>query len=94
MMRDRKLRIAWRAYLCELGVMQALERPSQAEIAERFRGYFRRRFKEAVAALPGDSSALAEALSAMLALVMGEEEIVGWQPMELERARSRITHPF
>ena len=74
--------------------MQALERPSQAEIAERFRGYFRRRFKEAVAALPGDSSALAETLSEMLALVMGEEEIVGWQPMELERARSRITHPF
>ena len=94
MLTDRKLRIAWKAYLCELGVMQTLERPSEAVIAERFRGYFRLRFMEAVAALSGDSSALAEALSEMLALVMGEEEIVGWQPVELEGARSRITHPL
>jgi hypothetical protein len=94
MLTDRKLRIAWKAYLCELGVMQALERPSQAEVSERVGGYFRLRFMEAVAALSGDSSALAEALSEMLALVMGEEEIVGWKPVELEGARSRITHPL
>jgi hypothetical protein len=74
--------------------MQMLERPSEAEVAARFRGYFRWRFKEAVAALPGDNVGLAEALSEMLAIVMGEEEIVGWQPVELEGARSRITHPL
>jgi hypothetical protein len=70
MLTDRKLRIAWKAYLCELGVMQALERPSQAVIAERFRGYFRWRFLEAVATLPRDSLALAEVLSEMLAVAV------------------------
>jgi len=47
-----------------------------------------------VAALPADSSAPAEALSEMLVLVMGEDEIVGWQPVGLERARSSIIHPL
>jgi hypothetical protein len=37
-----------------------------------------------------DASA-AEVLSEMLALVIGEDEIVGWQPVELEEARMRIT---
>jgi hypothetical protein len=49
-------------------------------------------FLEAVAALPGDSLALAEALSEMLAHVMGEDEIVGRLPLSLEEVRSRITH--
>jgi hypothetical protein len=70
---ERRIRIAWKAYLAEAGVMQALERPS--ETAEWVRKYFRRRLEEAVAVLPGDSSALAEVLSEMLALLMGEEEI-------------------
>jgi hypothetical protein len=47
-----------------------------------------------VVALPGDSSALAKALNEMLALVTSEEEIFGWQWVELEGARSRITHPL
>ena len=72
--------------------MQALERPSEAEVAERVGGYFRLRFLKAVAALPGDSLALAEALSEMLAHVMGEDEIVGRLPLSLEEVRSRITH--
>ena len=46
-----------------------------------------------MAALPGDSSAPAEALNEML-VVMGEDEIVGWQPVGLERARSSIIHPL
>jgi hypothetical protein len=69
--------------------MQMAKHPSEAFVAERLRGYFRLRFLESVAPLPGDSSALAEALSEMPALVMGEQEIVGWQPVELERARAQ-----
>jgi hypothetical protein len=52
------MQIAWRAWLAERGTMQRLERPSEAEIADRARKYFRWRFREAVEALPGDSSAL------------------------------------
>ena len=88
------MQIAWRAWLAERGTMQRLERPSSSEIAERARRYFRWRFMEALVVLPDDSFALAEVLSEMLALVMGEEEIVGWQPVELEGARSRITRPL
>ena len=44
--------------MADKGVMQRLERPSAAEIADRARKYFRWRFREAVEALPGDSSAL------------------------------------
>jgi hypothetical protein len=43
--------------------MQALERPSEAEVAEMVqRILIRWRFQEAVAALPGNSLALAEVL--------------------------------
>ena len=52
------MQIAWRAWLAERGTMQRFERPSEAEIADRARKYFRWRFREAVEALPGDSSAL------------------------------------
>jgi len=52
MLTDQNLRIAWKAYLCELGVMRALERPSQALIAERFFRYFRWRFLQAVPVCP------------------------------------------
>jgi hypothetical protein len=74
--------------------MLMLERPTQAEIAERFTRYFRLRFGEALEALSGDSSALAEVLSEMLALLIGEEEIVGWRPPALEETLSRITEPL
>jgi hypothetical protein len=74
--------------------MQRLERPSQAEIAERARGYFRWRFKEAVEVLPADSAKLAEVLSEMIALVIGEEEVEGWQPPALEEVLRRLTEPL
>jgi hypothetical protein len=55
--------------------MQRLERPSEAEIAERFRRYFRLRFKEALEFLPDDSSALSEVLIELFLIVTGEDEI-------------------
>ena len=94
MLTDRKLRIAWRAYLADKAVMQRLERPSEAEIAERFRRYFKWRLEEAVEVLGSDSSALAEVLSEMFALVIGEDEVEGWRPVALEDARARIEEPF
>jgi hypothetical protein len=94
MLKDRRIKIAWKAYLAELGVMQALERPSEAEIAERARRYFRWRLEEAVEVLGSDSSALAEVLNEMYALLIGEEEIVNWRPLSLEEARSRIGEPI
>jgi len=63
-------------------------------MAERAREYFRWRLEEAVAALPADSSALSEALSEMLALVIGEDEIEGWRPPALAETLSKITEPL
>ena len=87
------MRIAWRAWLAERGVIHRLERPSEAVIAERFRRYFRWRLEEALEVLGSDSSALAEVLNEMFALVIGEEEVEGWQPVALEDARARIGDP-
>jgi hypothetical protein len=74
--------------------MQVLERPSEDVIAERFRRYFRWRFQEALEVLGSDSSALAEVLNEMCALVIGEDEVEGWGPVALEDARARIEEPF
>ena len=70
-----KLRIAWRAYIAELGVMQRLERPSEAVIAERARRYFQWRLEEALEVLGSDSSALAEVLNEMEALLIRETKL-------------------
>ena len=94
MLKDRRIKIAWKAYLAELGVMQALERPSEAEIAERARRYFRWRLEEAVEVLGSDSTLLAEVLSELIALVTGEEEVENWQPPALEQMLLRITEPL
>ena len=75
---DQRMRIAWQAWLTDKGTMQRLERPSKAVIAERARRYFRWRLEEAVEVLPGDSSALAEVLNELYALLIGEEEIINW----------------
>src|SRR5262249_55626914 len=92
---DRRLRIAWRAWLAERGTMQMLERPSEAEIAERFRKYFKWRFQEALEVLDsGECSALAEVLTEMYALVIGEDELEGWRPPALEETLSRIGKPL
>jgi hypothetical protein len=69
------MRIAWRAWLAERGTMQRLERPSEAQVAERARGYFRWRLEEALEVLGSDSTALAEVLNEIFALVIGEEVI-------------------
>jgi hypothetical protein len=90
MLTKRQARIGWRAYLCEQIAMRRTEHPSEAEIEKRMQGYFRWRFEEAIEALPVDSSALAEVLSEMLAVVIGEEEIEGWQPPALAEVRARI----
>jgi hypothetical protein len=94
MLQDRRIKIAWRTYLAELGVVQALERPCEAEIAERFRRYFRWRFQEAVRQLPGDSSLLTDVLNEMFALLIGEDEVEGWRPPALAETLSRITEPI
>ena len=94
MLKDRKMQIACRAWLAERGTMQRLERPSEAEIADRARKYFRWRFREAVEALPGDSSALGEVLNELEALLLGEDEIHGWRPVALGDARRRIREPL
>jgi hypothetical protein len=91
---DRKFRIAWRAWLADKGVMQRLERPSEAVIAERFRKYFRWRFEEALEVLSSDSSALAEVLNEMFALLIGEDELEGWRPPALAETLSRIMEPL
>jgi len=39
MLTDRKLRIAWQAYLAELAAKQMAEHPSGALVAERLRKY-------------------------------------------------------
>jgi hypothetical protein len=88
------MRIAWKAYLAQLGTMQRLERPSEAEIAGRARRYFRWRFKEALEVLPADSAKLAEVLSELCALLVGVEEVEGWQPPALEQTLSRISEPL
>jgi hypothetical protein len=46
MLTDRKLRIAWKAYLAELVAMQMAEHPSEAVIAERLRVYLSNRLTE------------------------------------------------
>jgi hypothetical protein len=74
--------------------MQMLERPSEAEIAERFRGYFHWRFVEAVEVLGSDSSALTEVLIEMEALLVGEEEIENWRPPALAETLTRIADPL
>ena len=94
MLKDRKMQIACRAWLAERGTMQRLERPSEAEIADRARKYFRWRLEEAVEALPGDSSALGEVLNELEALLLGEDEIQGWRPVALGDARRRIREPL
>ena len=71
-----------------------LERPSQAEIAERAKKYFHWRFVDAVRQLPGDSSLLAEVLNELFALLVGEDEVEGWRPITFEDARSRIGEPL
>jgi hypothetical protein len=91
MLKDRKLRIAWRAYLAEKTVMQRLDHPSQAEIAERFKGYFKWRFSDAAKALQKEGSELlAEVLIELHWILIGEDEIVGWRPPALAEARARI----
>jgi hypothetical protein len=94
MIRERRLRIAWKAYLVDKGVMQMLERPSEAEIAERARKYFRWRLEEALEVLPTDSAKLAEVLNELFALLVGEDEIVDWQPPTLAEAGARIGGPL
>jgi hypothetical protein len=91
MLKDRRLRIAW---LADKGVMQMLERPSEAEIADRAKKYFRWRLEVAVAALSGDSSALAEVLNEVFVLVIGEDEIIGWRPPALEEMLLRLEEPL
>ena len=88
------MQIAWRAWLAERGTMQRLERPSSSEIAERARGYFRWRLEEAIGDLTGDSSALAEVLNEICALVIGQEEIENWRPPALEEMLLRIAEPL
>ena len=66
---------------------------SPEELQEMVREYFRRRLEEALEVLGSDSSALAEVLNEMFALVIGEEEVEGWQPVALEDARARIGDP-
>jgi hypothetical protein len=74
--------------------MQALERPSEAVIAERARGYFRWRFQEALEVLGSDSSALAEVLNEMFALLIGEDEVEGWRHPALAETLSRTMEPL
>jgi hypothetical protein len=94
MLKDRKLRIAWRAYLAELEVMQRLERPSEAVIAERFRGYFRWRLEEALDSLWFDSELLAEVLEEIFLIATDDDEIINWRPPALEDMISRIGEPL
>ena len=74
--------------------MQRLERPSEAVIAERARGYFRWRFLEALEALPDDSSALSEVLIDLFLIVTGEDEIEGWRPPAVEESLLRLGEPL
>jgi hypothetical protein len=94
MLKDRALRIAWRAWLADKGIMQMLERPPRAEVAERARKYFRWRLEEALEALPGNSSALAEALEEIFLIATGEEEIQDWHPPAIEAMLSKLTEPL
>jgi hypothetical protein len=80
--------------LAERGVIHRLERPSEAVIAERFRRYFRWRLEEALEVLGSDSSALAEVLNEMFALLIGEDGVEGWRPPALEEVLSRIREPL
>ena len=49
MLRNRRISLAWNAYLAELAAMQMTEHPSEAVIALPFQEYFRNRFIEAPA---------------------------------------------
>ena len=50
---------------------------SAEELPEMVREYFRNRLEEALKVLPGDSSALAEVLNELFALLAGEDEVEG-----------------
>jgi hypothetical protein len=59
--------------------MQMLERPSEAEVAERLREYLSNRLTEATRVVSKDSSRLAEVLIEVLAAATGDAVIVGWR---------------
>ena len=84
MLRDQKLRIAWKAYLAELAAMQLTEHPSEPVVAERLREYLCHRLTEATRVLSEDSSRLAEVLIEILEIATGEARIVGWRCPALE----------
>jgi hypothetical protein len=90
MLRDRKLEIAWEAWLTERGVMQALEPAS--ETAQRVRGYFGRQLRAGVKALESDT--LAEALIELETLVIEEARIGRWQLPRRQDMLLRITEPL
>jgi hypothetical protein len=89
-LKDRKLRAAWRAWLIDKGTRQALEPPS--ETAERVRGYYQRQFRRAIEC--GDSGLLAETLIELEELVLEEARIYRWQLPRLQEALSRLTEPL
>jgi hypothetical protein len=93
-LKDRRIQIAWRAWLVDKGTMQMLERPSKAVIAERARKYFRWRLEEALAGLCASSEPLAEVLAEILLLAAGEEEIINWRPPAIEEMLQRIGEPL
>jgi hypothetical protein len=80
MLQDRRLRIAWKAYLAEGLALQLAEHPSRAVVAERMREYLSNRLERAIRVLSEDSSLLADILVEMLEIAIGEEEIIGWRP--------------
>lgn len=87
-------KIALEAWYAEKRVLMRLEKPSPEVVQERCRAYFKWRFREAVEALSSDSAGLAEVLIELLALIVGSEEIIGWEPVSLEEARARIGRSF
>jgi hypothetical protein len=66
----------------------------EAIVAGRQREYFHLRLAEAIARLPKDNELLTEVLEEIILIATGEDEIIGWRPVTLVEARTRIGEPL
>jgi hypothetical protein len=69
------VRLEFSRFIRSMGSVRVVR--SAEELPDMVREYFRNRLEEALKVLPGDSSALAEVLNELFALLAGEDEVEG-----------------
>ena len=90
MLTERKIRIAFEAWVADRWARELAESPS--ETAAHVRGHYRRRLRAGLAAK--GSSYLAEALIELEGLVLEEAQICRWQLPRLRETILRLTEPL